>query len=92
MNKQRDPHALAKSLSDKIDELQTDVEDALLLTIGGESDEYRRAMRHVSCEFLRDLHHRVLDKIVQGTYSIKESEKSLGTESPTIQLHVKKES
>jgi len=64
----RDPRELAKSLSDKIDVLQTDIEDALLFTIGGESDEYRRAMRHVSCEFLRDLHHRVLDKIVQGTY------------------------
>ena len=64
----RDPRELAKSLSDKIDVLQTDIEDALLFTIGGESDEYRRAMRHVSCQFLRDLHHRVLDKIVQGTY------------------------
>jgi hypothetical protein len=68
LSKKINPHALAKRLSNKIDSLQTDVEDALLFTIGGESDEYRRAMRHVSCEFLRDLHLRVLDKIVQGTY------------------------
>ena len=68
MNRQRDPHELAQSLDAKIAALQKDIEDGLLLTIGGESDEYRRAMRHISCKVLRDLHNRILDKIIQGTY------------------------
>ena len=64
----RDPHEIARSISNKIDGLQTDIEDALWYTLAGESSEYRRAVRHNATESLRNIYLRLIDKIVQGTY------------------------